>query len=438
MPETNTADVIIIGGGVAGLSTAMQLAGRGAKVLVLERERLGNGSTGRAAGLLGQLRGNAEHTRMLIEGVAIVKELERLADVEIFIQTGSLRVAETAERAAEISSLVEMGRSIGFEIDHMPIEEVASRVPYMRTDDLIDACYCPTDGHLQPAELAGAYIKVGRERGVQYKTNTPVTGILVDSGRVRGVKTAEGEYHAPVVVNAGGPWSYLNAELAETVLPTAAIGHYYLTTRPDPNHPVDRLSPAVRNRELRIYTRPESGGLIVGIYDSDPDLYDMRKVPVDFDMSRMKAARDSIQVARLLEATNARFPWINERTPMTITTGIMTFTPDARPFCGEMPDIKGLYHSSGFSGHGIVQSPAIGLIMSQLILDGKSSYDVSSIEADRYFDMPGYLDRDDIEARCVSMAGNYYGKVERAAPADITTPHLQRSGRAGLKAHSSS
>ena len=162
MTQSQTADVIIIGGGVAGLSTAMQLAGRGASVLVLERERLGNGSTGRAAGLLGQLRGNAEHTRMLIDGVAIVKELEQLAGVEIFVQTGSLRIAETPERAAEIASLVEMGKSIGFDIDHMPIDEVARRMPYMRTDDLIDACYCPTDGHLQPAELAGAYIKVGK------------------------------------------------------------------------------------------------------------------------------------------------------------------------------------------------------------------------------------------------------------------------------------
>ncbi len=416
MPETRTTDAIIIGGGVAGLSTAMQLAGHGAKVLVLERERLGNGSTGRAAGLLGQLRGNAEHTRMLIEGVAIVKELEQLAGVEIFIQTGSLRIAETPERAAEIASLVEMGKSIGFEIDHMPIDEVERRMPYMRTDDLLDACYTPSDGHLQPAELAAAYIKIGKQRGVQYVTNTPVTKILVESGQIRGVKTASGEYQAPVIVNAGGPWSYLNAELANTVLPTAAIGHYYLTTRPESTHPIDRLSPAVRDRELRIYTRPESGGLIVGIYDAEPDLYNMRKLPIDFDMSRMKAARDSIQVARLIDAAHQRFPWIDERTPMTITTGIMTFTPDARPFCGQMPDIEGLYHCSGFSGHGIVQSPAIGLIMSELILDGKSSYDVESIEADRYYDVPGFAERDDIETQCVAMAGNYYGKVERPTP----------------------
>jgi len=421
MTQAQTFDVVIIGGGVAGLSTAMQLAGRGASVQVLERERIGNGSTGRAAGLLGQLRGNVEHTRMLIDGLAIVRELERLAGVEIFVQTGSLRIAETAERASEIAALVEMGKSIGFDIDHMPIEEVSRLVPYMRTDDLIDSCYCPTDGHLQPAELVSAYMKVGKDRGVQYKANTPVTEILIEAGRVRGVRTAEGEYHAPVVLNAGGPWSYLNAELADELLPTAAIGHYYLTTRPDPSNPVDRLSPAIRNREVKIYTRPESGGLIVGIYDDEPELHDMRKLPVDFDMSRMKAARDSIQVARLIDATSQRFPWINERTPMTITTGIMTFTPDGRPFCGELPDVKGLFHASGFSGHGIVQSPAIGLIMSQLILDGTSTYDVKSIEADRYYDLPGYITRDDIEQKCVAMAGSYYGKIER--PESVARAH---------------
>src|SRR6187399_3278587 len=112
MPEIQTADVIIIGGGVAGLSTAMQLADRGSRVVLLERERLGNGSTGRAAGLLGQLRGNIEHTRMLIDGVAIVKELEKFAGITIFVQTGSVRVAENAERANEIAGLVDMGTSI--------------------------------------------------------------------------------------------------------------------------------------------------------------------------------------------------------------------------------------------------------------------------------------------------------------------------------------
>ncbi|MFP6603938.1 MAG: FAD-dependent oxidoreductase, partial [Pirellulaceae bacterium] len=127
MATNNTADVIVIGGGVAGLSTAMQLAQRGSRVIVIERERLANGSTGRAAGLLGQLRGTEAHTRMLMDGVEIVRELEERADVEIFVQTGSLRVAATPERAQEIKDLVAMGKSIFFEIDHIAQDEVATK-----------------------------------------------------------------------------------------------------------------------------------------------------------------------------------------------------------------------------------------------------------------------------------------------------------------------
>lgn len=407
-----TADVIIVGGGVAGLSTAMQLAQRGQKVIVLEREMLGNGSTGRAAGLLGQLRGTAEHTRMLMDGLEIVRELERQAEVEIFIQTGSLRVGETPDRAQEIADLVAMGQAIGFQIERLPIAEVAEMMPYMKTDDLIEACYCPTDGHLQPAELVGAYVKVGKGLGVQYVTGCPVESILLEGGKTKGVRTAIGEYHAPAVVNAAGPWSYLVADMADLVLPTAAIGHYYLTTRPDPAQPVDRHSPAVRDRHHRIYTRPEGGGLIVGIYEAEPVEYDTETLRADFDMSAMHVARDNLHVAMLIHHAGQRFPWINERTPMTITTGIMTFTPDGQPFCGKLPGVEGLYHGSGFSGHGIVQSPTIGVIMADLILSGQTDYDIEAIEADRYFDLPDYQQRVQIKAKCRQMAADYYGRVE--------------------------
>lgn len=413
--NSSTADVLVIGAGVAGLSTALQLASRGQRVIVLERDGIGNGSTGRAAGLLGQLRGTAEHTRMLIDAVRIVKELERRAGLEIFVQTGSLRIAATAARAQEIRDLVAMGRSIGFEIDHLSIAEVARRLPYMRTDDLLDACFCPTDGHLQPAELVSAYLKVGRSLGVRYLTRCPVERILTAGGRATGVRTPQGEFHAPAVVNAAGPWSYLVAGLADATLPTAALGHYYLTTRPDPNLPIDRLSPAVRDRHLRIYSRPENGGLIVGIYEAEPVEFDMEKLPPDFDMSAMKAARDSLNVALLLDAARQRFPWITERTPMTITTGIMTFTPDGKSLCGKLPGLDGLYHCSCCSGHGIMQSPIIGRIMADLILDGRTSYDIEFIRADRFFDLPGYQTRPEIKAQCYAMYANYYGRIEGGA-----------------------
>jgi 4-methylaminobutanoate oxidase (formaldehyde-forming) len=408
-----TADVIVIGGGVAGLSTAMQLALRGVRVVVLERQRMGCGSTSRAAGLLGQLRGTREHTKLLMDSVEIVKDLQSRVEGEIFVQTGSLRVAETPARAREVSDLVGLGQSIGFAVEVVPPREVARLVPYMRTDDLVAACYCPTDGHVQPAELVSAYLKIGRSHGATYHAPCPVERLIIARGRVQGVQTAAGACHAPAVVNAGGPWSSLIADLAEAILPTAAIGHCYLTTRPDPKYPVDRHSPAVRDRHHRIYSRPESGGLIVGMYEAEPEAYDMQELPADFDMTAMKEARDSLHVATLIAAAQQRFPWISERTAMSITSGIMTFSPDGHPFCGRFPALDGLYHCAGFSGHGIVQSPVIGRIMADLILHGETSYDIEAIEADRYFDVPGYQERGEINAKCYRMAAEYYGKVER-------------------------
>ena len=213
-------------------------------------------------------------------------------------------------------------------------------------------------------------------------------------------------------MNAAGPWSYVVAERAGATLPAASLGHYYLTTKPDPKHRVDRASPAVRNRHHRIYTRPESNGLIVGMYEAEPVEYDVETLPEDFDMSVMKAARDDFNVALLIHAAGQRFPWINERTPMSITTGIMTFTPDGQPFCGKMEDIEGLYHCAGFCGHGIVQSPTMGVIMAELIMDGESTYDIRAIEADRFSDSPQLQDRVNIKANCRDMYASYYGRVE--------------------------
>lgn len=409
--DVKTADVIVIGGGVAGLSTAMQLGARGRKVVLVERAALGSGSTGRAAGLLGQLRSTPAATKMLMDGVEIVKDLEARTATKIFHQTGSLRVAQTPDRVAEVRSHVAMGKSIGFAVDHIDATEVAKLLPYMRVDDLLDACYCPTDGHLAPAELAASFARVAREHGVVLYTQTPAEAIRIESGRVVGVRAGGRTVDAPVVVNAGGPWSYLVAELAQTPLPTAAIGHYYLTTRPTDDTPVDPLSPAVRDRGNRIYSRPESGGLIVGMYEAEPDEYDMETLPGDFDMSTMHVSRTNIHVARLLDAVGRRFPFVTERTPMTLTTGIMTFTPDGQPFCGKVREIEGLYHCAGFCGHGIVQSPVIGVIMAELIVDGKTQYDIQQIEADRFFDVPKYRDRAAIKRACYSASADYYGKV---------------------------
>lgn len=409
--SSRTADVLVIGGGVAGASTAMQLAFRGRRVIVLERAMLGSGSTGRAAGLLGQLRSTQAATQLLKDGLGVVRELQRRTGNEIFVQTGSLRLAATPDRAAEIREHVALGKEVGLPVDHLDNGEVARLLPYMRCDDLLDACYCPTDGHLQPAELLASYVQVAREFGVVFETNSPVETVHIANGRVTGVRAGGREYSAPIVLNATGPWSYLVAELGQTRLPTAAIGHYYLTTAPLADTRVDRHSPAVRDRGNLIYSRPESGGLIVGTYEANPVEYDMERLPGDFEMSQMRARRDELNVAQLIDCASRRFPFINERTPMTITTGIMTFTPDGQPCCGKSAEIEGLFHCAGFCGHGIVQSPSIGVVMAELIIDGRSRYDVAQIEADRFFDIPALHDRQVIKQQARETYAGYYGKV---------------------------
>lgn len=404
-------DVIIVGGGVAGASTAMQLGIRGCRVLVLEREQLGNGSTGRAAGLLGQLRSSRGATKILVDGVEIVRQLENRTGRDIYVQTGSLRVASTPQRAAEVEHHIELGRTAGLDVQRIDNAEVARLLPYMRVDDLVAACYCPTDGHLQPADLHEAFVEVARQHGVEFREHAPVRCVLNQGDAVKGVSLDDGDIHARVVVNAAGPWSYTVADHAATRLHTAALEHFYLTTDANSAAVVDRFSPAVRDRELRIYSRPEAGGLIVGMYGAVAVVRDTEDLSDDFDMSAMQPLRDEADVAALIDVASQRFPFITHNSPMKLTHGIMTFSPDCRPFCGPDRDITGLFHCAGFSGHGIAQSPTMGLIMTQLILDGETEYDVDALAADRYFDQADLQTRDQVQHYCAQAYRDYYGKV---------------------------
>ncbi len=402
------ADIIIIGGGAAGCSTAMQLSARGKRVLVLEQAMLGSGSTGRAAGLGAQLRESPDETRLLMQGIEVVKEIEKRLGKVIFTRTGSLHVAADAERAAELQGFTSMGQEIGFEIDLVDETFAKKVLPCMKTEDLVEYCYCPSDGHFDPAELLSSYIELARAQGTTFLTGTPVRELLIKGGRVKGVRTPGGQYHAPIVINAAGPWSYLLAGLTGTPMATAALGHTYLVTRPLPGIVISPTAAALRDRKNRIYTRPEAGGLLVGTYEEDPVDYHMGSLPQDFQMSELAQPRDSLTVATLVDAASRRFPFIDERTPMTVTSGIMTFTPDGHALCGPVREIEGLYHCTGFNGRGVFQSTSIGILLASLVCDGHWGPGVGHLQADRFDDDPRLSSREDIRARCRERYCGHY------------------------------
>ena len=403
-----TFDVIIIGGGASGCSTAMQLSLQGRSVLVLDKAQFGSGSTGQAAGLGAQLRSNPSETRLLMEGIEVVGEMERKLNEKIFTRTGSLHVAATEDRAGELRDFVESGKTIGFDIDLVDREFAKSRLPCMRTDDLIEFCYCPTDGHFAPSELLNGYIRIARDAGATFLSQTRVEDIMMSGGRVKGVQTAGASFFAPVVVNAAGPWSYLVAELTQTPMATATLGHYYLVTEPVSGVQISPTDAAIRDRANRIYSRPEMGGLLVGSYEQEPVEYSMEALPEDFQMSEIRIQRDNLNVALLIEAASQRFPFINERTPMSITTGIMTFTPDGHALCGPVHDVEGLYYCTGFNGRGVFQSTSVGFLLADIICKGRSRYQMGHLDADRFSGEPWLGDRESIRTRCCDRYANHY------------------------------
>ena len=401
-------DVIIIGGGASGCSTAMQLSLQGRSVLVLDKAQFGSGSTGQAAGLGAQLRSNPSETRLLMEGIEVVGEMERKLNEKIFTRTGSLHVAATEDRAGELRNFVESGKTIGFDIELVDREFAKSRLPCMRTDDLIEFCYCPTDGHFAPNELLNGYIRIARDAGATFLSQTRVEDIMMSGGRVKGVQTAGASFFAPVVVNAAGPWSYLVAELTQTPMATATLGHYYLVTEPVPGVQISPTDAAIRDRANRIYSRPEMGGLLVGSYEQEPVEYSMEALPEDFQMSEIRIKRDNLNVALLIEAASQRFPFINERTPMSVTTGIMTFTPDGHALCGPVHDVEGLYYCTGFNGRGVFQSTSVGFLLADIICKGRSRYQMGHLDADRFSGEPWLGDRESIRTRCCDRYANHY------------------------------
>ena len=374
----------------------------------MDKAQFGSGSTGQAAGLGAQLRSNPSETRLLMEGIEVVGEMERKLNEKIFTRTGSLHVAATEDRAGELRDFVELGKTIGFDIDLVDREFARNRLPCMRTDDLIEFCYCPTDGHFAPNELLNGYIRIARDAGATFLSQTRVEDIMMSGGRVKGVQAAGASFFAPVVVNAAGPWSYLVAELTQTPMATATLGHYYLVTEPVPGLQIPPTDAAIRDRANRIYSRPEMGGLLVGSYEQEPVEYSMEALPEDFQMSEIRIQRDNLNVALLIEAASQRFPFINERTPMSVTTGIMTFTPDGHALCGPVHDVEGLYYCTGFNGRGVFQSTSVGFLLADIICKGRSRYQMGHLDADRFSGEPWIGDRESIRTRCRDRYANHY------------------------------
>lgn len=367
--------VVIVGGGIVGCASAYYLAERGADVTLLERASIGAGATDRAAGGIRAQFSTEVSIRLSQEAISVWETFEEDFGVDIeYRRPGYLYVAREESTAALFEETVPFQNDRGVDSRILDPEEAAEHVPGLRTEQYVATAYCPTDGFADPHLGLQGFSIAANEAGAEIETGVAVTDVRVRDGRVVGVDTTEGRYDADAVVNAAGSWSPKIAAMADVDLPVTPKRRQALIV--DPESPVPDSNPLVTDLDDGCYFRPERDGqaLVGGHFGRDP--------PQDPD--EYEKSHDLGWAADVIEhvATVADYFGPDSRL-VRGWAGLYAMTPDHHPIIEESR--PGFVTATGFSGHGFMQSPATGQVVSELVLDAEAStVDVSPLTRDRF------------------------------------------------------
>jgi 4-methylaminobutanoate oxidase (formaldehyde-forming) len=382
---------VIIGGGVGGASIAYHLAQLGeSDVILVDRNELTSGSTFHSAGLVGQLRGSVALTRLMMNSVALYRELDCG-----WVQCGGLRLACTEEREQEVMRQVAWAKTFGLPLELLSPDQACELFPLMSTDGVRCASFLPTDGYLDPSLLTNALIDGARAGGCRVFTHTRVSEIGVRDGRVRGVVTDWGPVQAEIVVNAGGMFAAELGRMAGIRVPVIPFAHQYLVTQPFRERAGDDHLPTLRDPDLLIYFREDAGGLVMGGYERDSapwalDRHLLDAVPPNFNGRLLE--EDWPRFEEIAENSRRRVPIMEQLGITRLINGPEAFTPD-NEFCLGESDVAGLFVAAGFCAHGLAGAGGIGKLMAEWIMAGEPASDVWEMDIRRFgphYRSPGY------------------------------------------------
>jgi 4-methylaminobutanoate oxidase (formaldehyde-forming) len=375
------AQAVVIGGGVGGTSIAYHLTELGWRDIVLvDRAGLTSGSTFHSAGLVGQLRSSTTLTRMMMYGADLYRRLTAETGVDVaWHEVGSLRLASSAARLEELQRQVGWARTFGLPLELLGTAEAHRLFPLFDPADVLGAVFLPTDGWLDPSNLAFALAAGARSRGARVLTEHRVTGIEVSSGRVTGVITDRGEIRADVVVNAGGMFAPEIGRLAGVTVPIIPMAHQYLLTKAIPGVRPDL--PTMRDPDNLVYFREEVGGLCMGGYERDPAPWSLEGVPPDFNGRLLPP--DWPRFAEIMAGAVRRVPAIADAEVTRLINGPEAFTPDNEFILGES-EVRGFFVAAGFCAHGIAGAGGIGQQLAQWIVGGEPEMDLWKMDIRRF------------------------------------------------------
>ncbi|MBK8535055.1 MAG: FAD-binding oxidoreductase [Candidatus Competibacteraceae bacterium] len=385
-PSTSVAqaDLIIIGGGILGLSIAWHYARLSqGKVVVLERNLFAGAATSRAAALLTQARSKPALIPLVRQTYADIASLEQSLGESLDLRrVGSLHLAAAVNWERELQELADLNTLHGVALQWLPPGELPALVPWLHPDPVRVALFTPDDGYLDPYRLAQAYAHAARQQGAILLQNVAVRELLLAHGRVIGVRTTDGDYHAPQVVLAAGAWSAVLSSQAGFGIPSAPVRSQYWIAAPHPLVP--RRHPFTIIPEARAYTRPEVGGLLFGLREAQSVSVDPRTVPDD--LANLSFG-DDLGWESLSEGTALleRFlPALPELAIQSYITGPSTYTPDGLFVLGATPGVEGLLLATGCCGAGIAASGGIGRAVAALAADQTPPFDLSPFQPGRF------------------------------------------------------
>ncbi len=377
------AQVVIIGGGIIGCSTAYHLTKLGVRdVVVLERKRLTSGTTWHAAGLVRASQYTQNLTRLAKHTVDLYTHLEaETGQPTGFVQPGSISIATNPGRWEELLRSAAMLRSFGVEAEAISPREAQEKWPLMAIDDVIGAVWYPKDGKCNPIDTCLALARGARQRGAQILENVAANHILVENGRAVGVETSLGTIRAETVVNCAGMWARDLGLSVGVDIPLQACEHFYIVTESmEGMHPG---LPVMRDMDHCAYFKEDAGKLLLGAFEPVAKPWALDGIPEDFEFGELP--EDMEHFAPILEDAMRRVPSLGKVGIRKFFNGPESFSADGRYILGPAPELKNFFVCAGFNSIGIQSAGGTGMALAHWIVDGEPPFDLWDVDIGRFF-----------------------------------------------------
>ncbi|MEM7268155.1 MAG: FAD-dependent oxidoreductase [Pseudomonadota bacterium] len=421
---------VVIGGGIIGCSVAYHLAKMGCETTLLERGKLTSGTTWHAAGLVGQLRSSANITQLLGDSVDLYRRLEEeTGQATGWKMNGGLRLACTEDRWIEVRRQATTAHSFGLEMELLSAKEAQDLWPLMDVSDVVGAAFLPTDGQANPSDITLALAKGARMGGAQIIEDVAVRRIVINGGRITGLKTTKGDIACDRVIACCGQWT---RDLAATIgvsVPLISVEHQYLITEPCG---APSTLPTLRDPDRLTYWKEEVGGLVMGGYEPNPIPWAVDGLPEQFEFSLLDSDTDHFE--QIMALALPRAPVLETAGIKQLVNGPESFTPDGNFILGEAPEQPGFFVGAGFNAFGIASAGGAGMALAEWAAKGEPPYDLWPVDIRRFGQSHRSIDW--VRARTLEAYSKHYtmawpSEEHASARPDRRSPLYDRLAKAG-------